>query len=78
MSASLVADSGVLFLNAAMDLSDVCCYLGWTLLLSKTGETQQTRVRSHISPEHAQELLGQLEAINQLLLRAGGSVSHGR
>jgi hypothetical protein len=54
---------------------EIGSYLGWAILLSKAGEYQETRVRRDITPEHEKVLIGELNAMNQLLLRAGRSIS---
>ena len=64
--------------NKALALLDIGAYLGWALLLSKAGELQETRVRRVISPEDEQALIGELNSMNELLIRAGRSISHTR
>jgi hypothetical protein len=65
-------------INDALALLEIGSYLGWALLLSKTGEIQETRIRRDISPELETALIGELDAMNELLLRAGRSISHSR
>jgi hypothetical protein len=61
--------------NDALAVLEIGSYLGWALLLSKSGEFQETRVRRDISPDTERALIGELDAMNQLLLRAGRSIS---
>jgi len=62
-------------INASLVLLGLFCYLGWAFLLSKTGEYQETRVRQNISPEREKALIGELNAMNDVLLRAARSIS---
>jgi hypothetical protein len=80
LASSFIADShdGRRFVNDGGDLLEIGCYIAWTLLLSKAGEYQETRVRRDISPEDEKSLIGELDAMNELLLRAGRSISHSR
>jgi hypothetical protein len=64
--------------NNAIALLEIGSYLGWTLLLSRTGEFQETRVRRDVTPADERLLIGELNAMNDMLLRAGRSISHGR
>lgn len=64
--------------NIAVAALESLCYIGWAFLLSKTGEYQETRVRQHISPEREQLLIGELNAMNDVLMRAGRSISQNR
>ncbi len=64
--------------NAALAVLEISSYIGWAFLLSRTGEFQETRVRQHISPEREELLIGELNAMNNVLLRAGRSISHNR
>ncbi len=74
-SGFLPKNPGAQIINDGLALLEIGCYLGWTLLLSKTGEYQETRVRRDISPEHERVLIGELDAMNALLLRAGRSIA---
>jgi hypothetical protein len=74
----LPMDFGRRFVNDGQSLFEIGCYLAWILLLSETGEYQETRVRRDISPEHERALIGELNAMNELLLRAGRSISRTR
>jgi hypothetical protein len=73
---SLLPKSYGHFFNAGIACLEIGSYIGWTLLLSKSGEFQETRVRRDITPEHERALIGELDAMNELLLRAGRSISH--
>ena len=64
--------------NNALAVLEIASYLGWALLLSKTGEFQETRVRQHISPERERLLIGELNAMNDMLVRASRSISQNR
>lgn len=64
--------------NKVLALMDIGAYLGWAVLLSRAGELQETRIRREISAEHEQALIGELNAMNEMLLRAGRSISHTR
>jgi hypothetical protein len=64
--------------NIVIASLESACYIGWALLLSKTGEYQETRVRQHVPPEREKLLIGQLNAMNDVLVRAGRSISHHR
>jgi len=65
-------------MNDGLAVFEIGSYLGWAVLLSKTGEYQETRVRQNISREREQVLIGELTAMNEVLLRAGRSISHSR
>lgn len=65
-------------INRGQPILEIACYLGWTLFLSKAGEYQETQVRKDISAEQEQFLIHELDSINELVLRAGRSISHGR
>lgn len=69
---------GPRIVNGAESFLGIGCYLGWTCLLSKAGEYQEIRVRRDIAPEHERALIGELDAMNEMLLRAGRSISHSR
>jgi len=77
-SSFLPEDFGQSIVNNGQPLFEIGCYLGWALLLSQTGEYQETRVRRDLSPEHEKVLIGELNAMNEMLLRAGRSISPGR
>lgn len=64
--------------NTGQPVLEIACYLGWSLFLSKAGEYQQAQVRRDISPEQEQFLIHELDAINEMVLRAGRSISHTR
>jgi hypothetical protein len=66
---------GIEIVNTGLAILEIGSYIGWTLLLSKEGEFQETRVRRTISPETEQALIGELDAMNAMLLRAGRSMS---
>ena len=74
----LPISNGRRLVNEGTAIIEICCYASWALLLSKAGEYSETRVRRDISPEHEQVLIGELNAMNEMLLRAGRSVSHTR
>jgi hypothetical protein len=79
LASSFVPDTyGRRFVNVGETAIEVTCYVCWALLLSKAGEYQETRVRRDISPENERALIGELDAMNELLLRAGRSISHTR
>jgi hypothetical protein len=80
LASSFIADSndGRRFVNDAGYFLEIGCYIAWTLMLSKAGEYQETRVRRDISLEDEKSLIGELDAMNELLLRAGRSISHSR
>jgi hypothetical protein len=67
---------GYSLVNAGLAMLEVSSYIGWAVLLSKTGEYQETRVRQNLSPEREQILIGQLNSMNEVLLRAGRTISH--
>jgi hypothetical protein len=69
---------GYSMVNGLLAILEISSYIGWALLLSKAGEYQETRVRQHISPEREFALIGELNAMNEVLLRAGRSISHSR
>jgi hypothetical protein len=69
---------GYSMVNDGLALLEIGSYMGWTFLLSKAGEYQETRVRQNISPERESVLIGELNAMNEVLLRAGRSISHSR
>lgn len=75
-SSFLPKTTGRLIVNTALTTLEIGCNLGWALLLSKAGEYQETRVRRDISPELEKALIGELNSMNDLLLRAGRSISH--
>ena len=77
-SSFLPKATGGRIVNLTQGTLGVFCYLGWALLLSKAGEFQETRVRRAVSAEDEQALIGELDAMNQMLLRAGRSISHSR
>jgi hypothetical protein len=77
-SSFLPKDLGRQVVNNGQALLEIGCYIGWALLLSKAGEYQETRVRRDIAPEDEKALIGELDAMNALLLRAGRSMSHTR
>jgi len=77
-SSFISSPDGVRIINNVTAVFEVACYLGWTLMLSKSGEFQETRVRRELTPEHERVLIGELNAMNDLLLRAGRSISHTR
>jgi hypothetical protein len=54
------------------------CFLAWACRLSKAGETRETRVRRNISGEREQALIGELNALNATVLRAGRSIALSR
>jgi hypothetical protein len=78
VGSSYVPAGYVDFVNYGLAVFEFGSYLGWAILLSKAGEYQETRVRQSISPERERSLIGELETMNQLLLRAGRSISHNR
>lgn len=49
---------------------DTVCVSTWVLLLTKAGDNTVVRIRQHIQPEMEIHLLGQLDALNGMLLRA--------
>lgn len=51
-------------------------FLSWATLLSQAGQQQPGRVRRNISPEREKALIGELDALNDSLMRAGRSISH--
>ncbi len=59
-----------LYFNAATSALDAVIVTGWILTLSDVGDTAIVRIRQHIRPETEMELLGQLDALNGILLRA--------
>jgi hypothetical protein len=61
--------------NDALSVLEVGSYLGWAVLLSKDGECRESRIHRHISPENEKILIGELVAMNGLLLRAARSIS---
>jgi len=62
--------------NTALLILQAASYLGWAVLLTRAGEFQETRVRQHLSTEREELLIGELNAMNDLLVRAGRSISH--
>ena len=76
LTSSFVPVAHANLVNDGLAVFEIASYLGWTLLLSKAGEFQETRVRQNISPEREQVLIGELTALNEVLLRAGRSISH--
>ena len=64
--------------NDSLEVLEIGTYVGWAFLLSKTGEVHEMRVRRHLSPDRVQVLIGELDAMNDILVRAGHSVSHRR
>jgi hypothetical protein len=64
--------------DAVLAVLEIASYAGWALLLSRSGESQETRVRQNLSPEREQLLIGELSAMNDVLLRAARSISHTR
>ena len=69
---------GYSMVNDGLAMLEISSYIGWAMLLSKAGEYQETRVRQNISPERELVLIGELSAMNEVLLRAGRSISHSR
>jgi hypothetical protein len=76
LSLSFLPESSLDRVNDGLALFEIASYVGWAGLLSKAGEYQETRVRSHISIERERILIGELNAMNEVLLRAGRSISH--
>lgn len=74
-SSFLPSGYGLRAVNDGLLVFDIGCYLGWTLLLSKDGEYQEARVRRDISPETEKALIGELDTLNEMLLRAGRSMA---
>jgi hypothetical protein len=64
--------------NAVLNGLEIASYVAWGLLLSKSGEFQETRVRQHLSADRERVLIGELNAMNDVLLRAARSISHPR
>ncbi len=64
--------------NDILAVLEIGFYLASAMLLSAAGEFQETRVRQHLSAEREESLVGELNAINEVLLRAGRSISHTR
>jgi hypothetical protein len=77
-SSFLQGNSGQRIVNNGLAIFEIGSYIGWALLLTKEGEEKQTRVRRDISPEAERALIGELDAMNQMLLRAGRSISGSR
>jgi len=46
------------------------CYVYWLILINRAGETKRVRIGHSWGPTEQQRLVGQLEAMNQALLRA--------
>ena len=78
LTASFVHTTHFNFVNDGLAMFEIGSYIGWAILLSKTGEQQETRIRQHISPDRERVLIDELTAMNDVLLRAGRSISPGR
>lgn len=76
LSVSFLPSEYANIVNDGLAVLEIGSYIGWAALLSKTGEFQETRIRQHISPERERVLIGELVSMNEVLLRAGRSVSH--
>jgi hypothetical protein len=74
LASSFLPSSYLRVLTNGSAIFESACYIGWTLLLSKEGEYQVTRVRRDMLPETEKALIGELDAMNAMLLRAGRSV----
>jgi len=61
--------------NDGLMLLEIGSYIGWTLLLTQQGEYQEMRVKRDISPATEKALIGELDAMNEVLLRAGRSMA---
>ncbi|HEY3836137.1 MAG TPA: hypothetical protein VGL72_06180 [Bryobacteraceae bacterium] len=77
-SSFLPRASGRVIVNVTQALLEICCYFSWAWLLSRAGEFQETRVRRDIAPDVEESLIQELNAMNQMLLRAGRSISQSR
>ncbi len=66
---------GYSLVNGSLEVLEISSYLGWALLLSKTGEVHEIRVRHDISPERELLLIRELDAMNGVLVRAAHSIS---
>jgi hypothetical protein len=75
---SFLPYSYIVWENDALAVLEIASYLSWALLLSAAGEFQETRVRQNISPEREKSLIGELDAMNEVLMRAAKSISHSR
>lgn len=56
--------------NAAMGVVTALCFVAWLFLLNARGESKRVVLRLEWSPEDEKQLVGQLSAINSVLLRA--------
>jgi hypothetical protein len=56
--------------NALAAGLDTILVSAWATLISRAGETVNVRIRQHLKPELELHLLGQLDALNGILLRA--------
>jgi hypothetical protein len=77
LASSFLPKNGRAVVNATQPLMEALCYLGWAVLLSKAGEQKETRVRS-MPLDVEESLIQELNAMNQMLLRAGRSISQSR
>jgi hypothetical protein len=74
-SISLIGDQWTSFhhtltWNAITAGFDAICLSAWALLLTREGDTAIVRVRQHLDPALETRLLGELDALNGILLRA--------
>jgi hypothetical protein len=58
------------FCNTLTAGLDAVLITAWAILLTKAGETIRIRIRHNIKPEMELQLLGQLDTLNGILLRA--------
>jgi hypothetical protein len=78
LSVSFLPEGYGNLVNDGLAVFQIGCYMGWTVLLSKTGEYREMRVRHNISPERERLLIAELDTMNDVLVRAGRSISHSR
>jgi hypothetical protein len=74
LASSFLKSNHLQVLNNGSAAFESACYIGWTILLTKEGEYQETRMRRDIPPETEKSLIGELDAMNAMLLRAGRSM----
>jgi hypothetical protein len=59
-----------MFCNTLTAALSTLLITGWALVLTKAGDIEAVRIRQNIRPEVAVHLLGQLDSLNSILLRA--------
>lgn len=74
LGSSLLSGASVYLVNVSLSVLQVGCCLGWAMMLSREGETRETRIRQRISRQQEESLIHQLGTLNSLLLRVGGSI----